>query len=219
MVAPECCWLPVCGGKAALGRDRAMMNGIPALITNRGGTPEMMQDGGIILNLSQDLHEAPYIDCLKRRIASSGRTLIRIYDDEAFMPIWWAKAVESGIHTVSTTNIQRLIQAITPLLDRRAGIRISRLAQASHSRDWGRQACSNQNINFMGIIMSTTSQSEIEQLPGRFMALNWFILLSRSTGGLNPQQAEIWIICSTITLIVASTTRTPRLLRKTLSPI
>ena len=100
----------------------AMMNGIPALITNRGGTPEMMQDGGIILNLSQDLHEAPYNRLPKEAVLRPVvDTLIRIYDDEAFYADLVGKACRVR-HTHSIDhNIQRLIQAITPLLDRRAG--------------------------------------------------------------------------------------------------
>ncbi len=100
----------------------AMMNGIPALITNRGGMPEGIENAGIILQLPAACYEPPYVKIPGTEILTSiVDTLIRIYDDQPFYDDLVAKAHRVGNRDLLKESTQRLIQAITPLLEKRAG--------------------------------------------------------------------------------------------------
>ncbi|WP_186407517.1 glycosyltransferase [Candidatus Accumulibacter aalborgensis] len=101
----------------------AMLNGIPAICTDRGGMPEMVQDGGIILKLGAGYYEEPYtgvppdeaLEPLLQRIEV-------LYDDEAQYAELAARALRVG-RTRHPLNLstQRLLQALQPLVDRQAG--------------------------------------------------------------------------------------------------
>lgn len=61
----------------------AMLNGIPAICTNRGGMPEMVQDGGILLRLPDKHHEPPYnLLPTELEVAQLGECVLALYDDQ-----------------------------------------------------------------------------------------------------------------------------------------
>ena len=60
-----------------------MLNGVPAIITSRGGSPEMIGDGGIVLTLPDIYHEAPYMRLLPpEALEAVIQVLLKVYDDE-----------------------------------------------------------------------------------------------------------------------------------------
>lgn len=61
----------------------AMLNGIPAVVTNRGGPPEMIGKGGVTLTLPDAFHEAPYTRLLPPdALAAVLQVIERIQDDK-----------------------------------------------------------------------------------------------------------------------------------------
>ena len=63
----------------------AMMNGIPAFITDRGGMPEMVEDAGIKINFSEEFFKAPYLLVpATEQLAPIVDLIIRMYDDKFF---------------------------------------------------------------------------------------------------------------------------------------
>jgi len=96
----------------------AMLNGIPAIVTARGGPPEMIGDAGIRLYLPDVCHEAPY-DHLPGNdlILSLARKIIRMYDDEKLYESYVSKAYAAGsrMHSVER-NVLRLEKAFISLL-------------------------------------------------------------------------------------------------------
>jgi glycosyltransferase involved in cell wall biosynthesis len=61
----------------------AMLNGIPAICTDRGGMPEMVQDGGILLRLADKYHERPYnLLPSEPEVAQLGECVLSLYDDQ-----------------------------------------------------------------------------------------------------------------------------------------
>jgi glycosyltransferase involved in cell wall biosynthesis len=61
----------------------AMLNGIPTIVTNRGGPPEMIGEGGITITLPKEFHKPPYKRLLNRgALASFTGVIERLYDDE-----------------------------------------------------------------------------------------------------------------------------------------
>ena len=61
----------------------AMLNGIPTIVTNRGGPPEMIGEGGIAITLPKEFHKPPYKRLLNRgALASFTGVIERLYDDE-----------------------------------------------------------------------------------------------------------------------------------------
>jgi glycosyltransferase involved in cell wall biosynthesis len=60
----------------------AMLNGIPVVCTNRGGMPEMVQDGGILVNLPGRYYEPPYTAVPDdAEIAPFAKLIEALYDD------------------------------------------------------------------------------------------------------------------------------------------
>jgi glycosyltransferase involved in cell wall biosynthesis len=101
----------------------ALLNGIPVLITNQGGMPEVVQDGGITLNLGPVYHAAPYTrvppDAALEPVLQRLETL---FDDAAQYAALAAQARHVGRtrHHLQTST-QRLVQALAPLIGQRAG--------------------------------------------------------------------------------------------------
>jgi glycosyltransferase involved in cell wall biosynthesis len=101
----------------------AMLNGIPAITTSLGGSPEMVQDGGIVLKLGDIYYQPPFtrvppdetLEPLLQRIEA-------LYDDEAQYAELAARALRVGRtrHQMSVST-QRLLQALQPLVDQQAG--------------------------------------------------------------------------------------------------
>jgi glycosyltransferase involved in cell wall biosynthesis len=103
----------------------AMHNGIPALITNWGGMPEMVHDGGIILKLGEVYHQKPYTTVPSDEALEPLVQLIEsLYDDEAKYRELAARALRVGqtFHQMSEET-ERLLKALQPLIEQRAGDR------------------------------------------------------------------------------------------------
>lgn len=103
----------------------AMLNGIPAIVTDRGGSPEMIQDGGIKLVLPEICHTAPYTSLPALELLQPlVDRLIQLYDDEAMYQqlVARAQAVGQNRHALAVST-GRLMQSFAPLIARRAGDR------------------------------------------------------------------------------------------------
>jgi glycosyltransferase involved in cell wall biosynthesis len=99
----------------------AMINGIPAVVTDRGGSPEMIQDGGLKIKLPDDLHEKPYTRLPKSELLQPLiDRIVQFYDNEEL----YQQYVERARHVGKTrhaleTSTGRLMKAFAPLIKRR----------------------------------------------------------------------------------------------------
>ncbi|MCP4598620.1 glycosyltransferase family 4 protein [Neptuniibacter sp.] len=92
----------------------AMLNGIPAIITDRGGQPDQIGDAGIKVDFPEALHEAPY-----NRLAPEPwlqpivAKIIELYDNEQLYQQFVARAFEYGRkqHHIEVST-DRLIEAL-----------------------------------------------------------------------------------------------------------
>lgn len=96
----------------------AMMNGIPALVTDRGGMPEMIRDGGIKIQFPPQCYEKPYttlpVEALLERVVEE---IIRLYDDQPYYEAYALKAKQVGLELHGLErNTQRLVDALSPLM-------------------------------------------------------------------------------------------------------
>jgi glycosyltransferase involved in cell wall biosynthesis len=101
----------------------AMVNGIPAIVAQHGGQPEMIGEGGILVKLPEKCHEPPYttlpgleiIDVVVQRIEA-------LWDNEQAYAAYVSRAKKVGrtLHNIEhSTN--RLVAALAPLIEPRAG--------------------------------------------------------------------------------------------------
>ena len=101
----------------------AMLNGIPALITDYGGMAEFAGDAGIKLKLAAMYHEPPYTrvptdEALEPLLVR----LQTLYDDEAAYAELVSRAWRMGqTHHSQAGSTQRLLQALKPWVEQRAG--------------------------------------------------------------------------------------------------
>ena len=100
-----------------------MLNGIPAIITAHGGSPEMVHDGGITLKLVSIYHAKPYTRVPPdHALEPLLQRLELLFDDEAQYAELAACALRVGQTRYHlNTSTQRLLQALQPWVDRRAG--------------------------------------------------------------------------------------------------
>ena len=118
LLAPSLCW-ETAGRVIA----EAMLNGIPAIVTDRGGMPEMLQSGGIKLQLPSNCYKAPYnvlpaMALLEPVVAA----IIRLYDDKPFYDHYVARATQVGktSHGLGP-DTARLVKALARWVEQRAG--------------------------------------------------------------------------------------------------
>lgn len=112
LLAPSLWW-------EAFGRvaAEAMLNGIPAIVTQYGGLPEVIGNAGLTLELPDHYHRPPY------RQAPSAEELNpvlerieRWFDDEAFYQTYVQRAYAQGEQHRIEHNTQRLLAALAPLI-------------------------------------------------------------------------------------------------------
>ncbi|WP_199850991.1 MULTISPECIES: glycosyltransferase [unclassified Halomonas] len=114
----------------------AMLNGIPALITNRGGMPEMIGNAGIAFDFPDTCYEEPYQHLLsEEELQPLVDAVISFFDDEALYQDYVARAWQVGKeqhHLERATD--RLLSALTPLVRLRAGNKDFTISQKKRHR-------------------------------------------------------------------------------------
>lgn len=114
----------------------AMLNGIPALITKRGGMPEMIDDAGIAFDLPEACYEEPYQQLLsEEELQPLYDAVVAFYDDEALYQEYVQRAwrVGEAKHHIDRAT-ERLLAALTPLVRQRAGNKDFSITQRKRHR-------------------------------------------------------------------------------------
>lgn len=153
----------------------AMLNGIPALITNRGGMPEMIGNAGIAFDFPDACYEEPYHHLLSdEELQPLADAVINFFDDEDFYQDYVARAWRVGKekhHLDRATD--RLIGALTPLVGQRAGnkdftiIQRKRHRQRLVSRATKPEFKVDNSLQQLVAVKPSTQQINKEQQTGR----------------------------------------------------
>lgn len=101
----------------------AMLNAIPAVITNRGGMPEMIRDAGVAIDLPQKYFVKPFTAVPEEAELEPFMTaILEMFDDEQKYQglVANARRVAEEQHHISVST-RRMMTHLKPLLDRRAG--------------------------------------------------------------------------------------------------
>nr|WP_298968090.1 glycosyltransferase family 4 protein [uncultured Halomonas sp.] len=101
----------------------AMLNGIPAIVSNHGGSAGLIEDGGIVLDFPNACHEPPYKHLLSdEELQPLYDAVISFYDDESLYQSYVERAKKVGAqkHHIEKTT-ERLLTALSPLAKQRAG--------------------------------------------------------------------------------------------------
>ncbi|WP_083023486.1 glycosyltransferase [Vreelandella lionensis] len=109
----------------------AMLNGIPAIITNRGGMPEMIDDAGIKFDFPEACYEKPYHHLLTGdELNPLVEAVTAFYDDEQHYQAFVERAKHVGLskHHISVST-KRLTDALAPLVAQKAGNKDFRVPQ------------------------------------------------------------------------------------------
>ncbi len=130
LLAPSLWWES--GGRVVV---EAMINGIPAIVTDRGGLPECMQKGGVKIQFPAELYEKPYDKLPEAKSLQPMIAVIeRLYDDPVYYQTLSKQALQTyaDYHSIDN-NTQKLIQAFEPLLEKQAGDQeLSLMMQRNH---------------------------------------------------------------------------------------
>ena len=114
----------------------AMLNGIPALITNRGGMPEMIGNAGIAFDFPDACYQEPYQHLLgDEELQPLADAVIRFFDDEALYQDYVERAWQVGKekHHLDRAT-ERLMSALTPLVGLRSGNKDFAISQKKRHR-------------------------------------------------------------------------------------
>ncbi|MGP9768036.1 glycosyltransferase [Halomonas sp. AOP13-D3-9] len=114
----------------------AMLNGIPALITNRGGMPEMIGNAGIAFDFPVACYEEPYQHLLSdEELQPLLNAVIRLFDGQDLYQEYVDRAWQVGKEKHSLErSTERLVNALTPLINLRAGNKDFAIAQKKRHR-------------------------------------------------------------------------------------
>ncbi|WGI24898.1 glycosyltransferase [Halomonas alkaliantarctica] len=114
----------------------AMLNGIPALITNRGGMPEMVGNAGMTFEFPDACYVEPYQQLLSEdELQPLVDAVISLFDDEALYQSYVDRAWQVGKekHHLDRAT-ERLLTALTPLVRQHAGNKDFAIIQKKHHR-------------------------------------------------------------------------------------
>lgn len=114
----------------------AMLNGIPALITNRGGMPEMIDAAGIAFDFPAACYKEPYQHLLSdEELQPLVEAVTRFFDDEDLYQDYVARAWQVGKekHHLDAAT-ERLVTALTTLVQQRAGNKDFAITQKKRHR-------------------------------------------------------------------------------------
>ncbi|MGQ7261830.1 glycosyltransferase [Vreelandella sp. V005] len=114
----------------------AMLNGIPALITNRGGMPEMIGNAGIAFDFPDECYKEPYQHLLSEdELQPLVEAVTRFFDGEDIYQEYVARAWQVGSekHHLDRAT-ERLLTALTPLVNLRAGNKDFTITQKKRHR-------------------------------------------------------------------------------------
>jgi glycosyltransferase involved in cell wall biosynthesis len=109
----------------------AMLNGIPAIVSNHGGSAGLIADGGIVLDFPSAAYEKPYKYLLNdEELHPFYQAVVNLFDDEALYQSYVNKALKVGKekHHISVST-KRLTEALAPLVAKKAGNKDFRVPQ------------------------------------------------------------------------------------------
>lgn len=96
----------------------AMMNAIPAIVTERGGSAEMIGEGGITIALPAIYHEKPYTRLLEPELLDLFvKCIIEFYDNESWYTDFAVRARDAGeaLHNIDN-SARKLVKAFNSLI-------------------------------------------------------------------------------------------------------
>lgn len=114
----------------------AMLNGIPALITNRGGMPEMIDKAGIAFDFPDMCYEEPHQSLLgDAELQPLYDAVVTLFDDEALYQEYVGHAWQVGEqkHHIARAT-ERLLSALMPLVKLHAGNKDFAITQKKRHR-------------------------------------------------------------------------------------
>lgn len=115
LLAPSLWW-------EAFGRvaAEAMLNGIPAIVTNFGGLSEVIGNAGMVLKLPEYCHKPPYTNIPSaNELSAVIERIEQWYDNEPFYQQYAQRAYRQGNEHSLETNTAQLKNALTPLITQR----------------------------------------------------------------------------------------------------
>ena len=100
----------------------SMLNAIPCIVSKRGGLPEAIEDAGLVVEFPEECYVSPYVTFVRPENLTPITDFIeRCYDDPAVYQMYLNKALAVGGKFKADGTMTRYLNAVTPLLERRAG--------------------------------------------------------------------------------------------------
>ena len=94
----------------------ALMNGIPAIVTNRGGLPEVVGNAGLKVDFPEELYQKPYTNIMKSgRLAPLIKKVEEFFDNEQLYSEYSRRAFEQGKRHHLDASVNRLVAAMTSI--------------------------------------------------------------------------------------------------------
>lgn len=120
----------------------AMLNGIPAIVTRRGGSPEMVGNAGLFLEMPEECHQKPYdklpsLDSLQ----PLADRIVELYDDEGKYKVYVERAREVAAQRHDLEhNGRRLAQVFENLMKTPVSAPVAAASQVAAEVSW-REVC------------------------------------------------------------------------------
>ena len=97
----------------------ALLNGIPPLVSNRGGLPEACDEAGFVLPLAEDITPAMREPVAREAVQPWLDTIIRLASEASFYEHECGKALEAGKRFAPATVAPRYVEFFDSIVNRR----------------------------------------------------------------------------------------------------
>ena len=125
----------------------SMVNGIPCIVSDRGGLPEAIQGAGLVVTFPEECYKPPYTTFVRPESLTGITDFIeKCFDDPAYYQLYVSKAQAVGRSHKEDGTMKAFLTAVKHLLKKRAGDKIYTIQKSDSHKEEKNSLCDTKSV-------------------------------------------------------------------------